>query len=116
MISSRVQRRMSSREAKRLACSIASIWVLSNLESGCLSNDVPSEELDLMIEELLDLEEAMHEISAELCRRGKNATGWHLVDMKGVQRKLKDCTPRWCATERKVNVLGPCSCFVSRKE
>lgn len=79
---------MSSREAKRLACSIASIWILSNLESGCLSNDVPGDDLELMMEELLDLEEAMHEISAELCRRGKNATGWHLVDMKGAARKL----------------------------
>ena len=107
---------MSSREAKRLACSIASIWILSNLESGCLSNDVPNDELELMTEELLDLEEAMHEISAELCRRGKNATGWHLVDMKGVQKKRSKCSPRWCATERKVNVLDPCSCYQSKQK
>lgn len=61
---------MTKREAKKVACRMASHWLQSDLGSGCVSSSFLGE--CLTHEEESKVEEALEELIGELVRRGYN--------------------------------------------
>lgn len=61
------------RDAKRLACRLAYLWIMSNIEGGCISEHMGNHGPSEKIEDIIKVEAAMEEIAWELARRGERA-------------------------------------------